>query len=191
MDKKIELQVLNITNSQAQAGAYAMVLGEVEGDRQLPIGPAEAQSTALFLKGIATPRPLTHQFVITCLDALNAQLTQVLIYKAEEGVFFSYVYLKKDEEVFRIDSRTSDAVALAVRAQCPILIYNSILERECLRISQEENGMEEGETGKRLLKTGTEIPQNISLEQALKEAIAEENYELAARIRDEIKQRNK
>lgn len=193
MKKKVELQVLNITNSQAQAGAYAMVLGEVDGDRQLPIiiGPAEAQSTALFLKGVDTPRPLTHQLFIMCLDALKSELVQVLIYKAEEGVFFSYIYLKKDEEIIRIDSRTSDAVALAVRAQCPILIYNTILERECLRMSQEENEQREGQAGSGSFKTGSEIPQSYSLEQALKQAIEEENYELAARIRDEIKQRNK
>ena len=145
MDKKVELQVINITNSQAQVGAFAMLLGEVEGERQLPIiiGPAEAQATALYLKGIKTPRPLTHDLFITTLTVLGASLIRVLIYKAKDGIFYSYVYLKKDEEIIRIDARTSDAIALAVRADCPILIYESILEQECLHISTEERNRSE------------------------------------------------
>ena len=118
MDKKVELQVINITNSQAQVGAFAMLLGEVDGERQLPIiiGPAEAQATALYLKGVKTPRPLTHDLFITSLTILGASLIRVLIYKAKDGIFYSYIYLKKDEEIIRIDARTSDAVALAMRA---------------------------------------------------------------------------
>lgn len=95
MDKKIELQVLNISNSQAQVGAYALVLGEVDGERQLPIiiGPAEAQATALCLKGVKAPRPLTHDLFYTCLNILGTKMLRVLIYKAKEGVFYSYIYL--------------------------------------------------------------------------------------------------
>ena len=130
MDKKVELQVINITNSQAQVGAFAMLLGEVDGERQLPIiiGPAEAQATALYLKGVKTPRPLTHDLFTTSLTILGAK----------DGIFYSYIYLKKDEEIIRIDARTSDAIALAVRADCPILIYESILEQECLHMSSEK-----------------------------------------------------
>lgn len=97
MDKKIELQVLNISNSQAQVGAYALVLGEVDGERQLPIiiGPAEAQATALCLKGVKAPRPLTHDLFYTCLNILGTKMLRVLIYKAKEGVFYSYIYLQK------------------------------------------------------------------------------------------------
>ena len=114
MDKKVELQVINITNSQAQVGAFAMLLGEVDGERQLPIiiGPAEAQATALYLKGVKTPRPLTHDLFITSLTILGASLIRVLIYKAKDGIFYSYIYLKKDEEIIRIDTRTSDAVGV-------------------------------------------------------------------------------
>ena len=109
MDKKVELQVINITNSQAQVGAFAMLLGEVDGERQLPIiiGPAEAQATALYLKGVKTPRPLTHDLFTTSLTILGASLIRVLIYKAKDGIFYSYIYLKKDEEIIRIDARTS------------------------------------------------------------------------------------
>lgn len=190
MDKKVELQIINITNSQSQAGAYAMLLGEVDGDRQLPIiiGSAEAQSTALCLKGIQTPRPLTHELFTTCLHALGTILVKVLIYKAEEGVFYSYIYLRKENEIIRIDSRTSDAVALAVRSDCPIFIYDSILERECLRIKEEE--MENEEEIEEETKKSNDLPRSItsmSLEEALEQAIKDENYELAARIRDKIK----
>lgn len=194
MDKKVELIVLNITNSQAQVGAFAMLLSEVEGDRQLPIiiGPAEAQATALCLKGIKTPRPLTHDLFITSLTALGACVLRVLIYKAKDGIFYSYIYLKKDEEIIRIDSRTSDAIALAVRADCPILIYESILERECLHLSEEER-IRSNETDDEKEPDEEDHPSGptpMSLEEALEQAIKDENYELAAQIRDQINSRN-
>lgn len=131
MDKKVELQVLNITNSQAQVGAFALLLGEVNGERQLPIiiGPAEAQATALYMKGVKTPRPLTHDLFMTIIGVLGASLLRVLIYKAKDGIFYSYIYLKKDEEIIRIDTRTSDAVGMAIRAECPILIMNPFWNR--------------------------------------------------------------
>ena len=179
MDKKVELQVLNISNSQAQVGAYAMVLGEVDGERQLPIiiGPAEAQATAICLKGIKAPRPLTHDLFYSCLNVLGASLLWVLIYKAKEGVFYSYIYFKRDEEIIRIDARTSDAVALAVRADCPIFIY------ECIRMT---DGAERPDSPEEDDNSRTEAVSIISLEEALSKAIQEENYELAARLRDEI-----
>lgn len=193
--KKVELKVINITNSQAQVGAFAMLLGEVDGDRQLPIiiGPAEAQATALYLKGIKTPRPLTHDLFITTLMALGASLIRVLIYKAKNGIFYSYIYLKKEEEIIRIDARTSDAIALAVRSDCPILIFESILEQECLHISDEKRARfeetDEDEDPKG--EHSTSAPFSISLEEALQQAIKDENYELAAQIRDQINARNK
>lgn len=193
MDNKIRLQVVNISNSHAQIGAYAMLLREVDGERQLPIiiGPAEAQSTALYLKGIKTPRPLTHDLFITSLTVLGVTLLRILIYKAKEGIFFSYIYLKKGDEIIRIDSRTSDAVALAVRADCPILIYESILDQECIHMS-EEGGMRKPPMGDDDLKVEAESTGSttLSLEEELDQAIKDENYELAAQIRDQIKLRN-
>ena len=191
----VELQVINITNSQAQIGAFAMLLGEVDGERQLPIiiGPAEAQATALYLKGVKTPRPLTHDLFTTSLTVLGASLIRVLIYKAKDGIFYSYIYLKKDEEIIRIDARTSDAVALAVRADCPILIYESLLEQECLRMSAEKrNRSEETEDDEESEEEhSSSAPTSLSLEEALQQAIKDENYELAAQIRDQINSRNK
>ena len=195
MDKKVELQVINITNSQAQIGAFAMLLGEVDGERQLPIiiGPAEAQATALYLKGVKTPRPLTHDLFTTSLTVLGTSLIRVLISKAKDGIFYSYIYLKKDEEIIRIDARTSEAVALAVRADCPILIYESLLEQECLRMSAEKrNRSEETEDDEESEEEhSSSAPTSISLEEALQQAIKDENYELAAQIRDQINSRNK
>lgn len=193
MDNKIRLQVVNISNSHAQIGAYAMLLREVDGERQLPIiiGPAEAQSTALYLKGIKTPRPLTHDLFITSLAVLGVTLLRILIYKAKEGIFFSYIYLKKGDEIIRIDSRTSDAVALAVRADCPILIYESILDQECIHMSEEggmrKNPMDDNDLEEEAGATGSTT---LSLEEELDQAIKDENYELAAQIRDQIKLRN-
>lgn len=194
MDKKVELKVISVTTSQAQIGAFALLLGEVDGERQLPliIGPAEAQATALFIQGIKTPRPLTHDLFVTTLTILGASVIRVLIYKAKDGIFYSYIYIKKDNEITRIDARTSDAVALSLRVGCPILILESILERECLRLS------EDGTVRKESLDIDREEmeydPQEttitITLEEELEEAIREENYELAAQIRDQIKQRD-
>lgn len=139
MDKKVELQVLNITNSQAQVGAFAMLLGEVDGERQLPIiiGPAEAQATALYLKRIKLPAPDTRSVYDNSWCA-GSQFASRIDLQSKRWYFLLLHLLKKDEEIIRIDTRTSDAVALAVRAECPILIYESILEQECLHISNEE-----------------------------------------------------
>lgn len=128
-------------------------------------------------------RPLTHDLFYSCLNVLGATLLRVLIYKAKEGVFYSYIYFKKDEEIIRIDARTSDAVALVVRADCPIFIYESILERECIRLT---DGDERPDTPEEDENSRTEPVSIISLEEALNKAIQEENYELAARLRDEI-----
>ena len=152
-----------------------MLLGEVDGERQLPIiiGPAEAQATALYLKGVKTPRPLTHDLFTTSLTILGASLIRVLIYKAKDGIFYSYIYLKKDEEIIRIDARTSDAIALAVRADCPILIYESILEQECLHMSSEKRTRSEETDNDEEAEEEHDLPDATSrtLEEALEQAI--------------------
>ena len=129
---------------------------------------------------------------MTSLTVMGASLLRVLIYKAKEGIFFSYIYLKKDDEITRIDARTSDAIALAVRADCPILIYDSILERERLHMSDEERPRNE-DSGNNKEEQENPVPSNatsISLEEELEKAIKAENYELAAKIRDQINVRN-
>ncbi|TWV11335.1 DNA helicase UvrB [Bacteroidaceae bacterium HV4-6-C5C] len=197
MDKKtIELKVLNISNSQEQAGAFALLLGEINGSRQLPviIGSAEAQSMLITLKGIIPPRPLTHNLFASCLEILNVTMVRALIYRVENGVFYSYIYLKTDETVIRMDARTSDAVSMALRMKAPIFVYDDILETEQLKtnienISNENNSARANIS---LEKDGLPYGDNLdTLQKALQKAIIEENYEQAAKIRDEISKREK
>lgn len=186
--KKIELQILNITNSQVQAGAYAMLLGEVNGERQLPviIGASEAQAMVIEMKGIVPPRPLTHNLFASVLEVVGVKLLRVLIYKVDNGVFYSYLYMKADETILRIDSRTSDAAALALRMNAPIFIYEEILEAECLKtdIKPADDGKESDKTAY------SQEPTLEQLKAALQKAINEENYELAAQLRDQIQRKS-
>lgn len=186
--KKIELQVLNISNSQAQAGAYALVLGEVGGKRQLPIiiGATEAQAMVIEMKGIVPPRPLTHNLFASVLEVLGVKLMRILIYKVDNGVFYSYLYMKAEETILRIDARTSDAVALALRMNAPIFVYEEILETECLKTGESTTdpmGGSEPDKDELLQEDTIGI-----LKTALQKAIEEEDYERAAQIRDQINQ---
>ena len=188
--KKIELEVLNISNSQEQAGAYALVLGEVEGARQLPviIGEAEAQAMLISLKGIVPPRPLTHNLFASCLVVLGVNMMRALIYRVDNGVFYSYIYLKADDAIIRMDARTSDAVAMALRMKAPIFIYEEILESEQLKTGK-ENVAPMGENPSPHEDEFFHGDTMEMLQKALQEAIANENYERAAHIRDEISKR--
>lgn len=181
MDNKVELKVLNISNSQLQANAFALVLEEVGGPRQLPIiiGSIEAQAIAFKLKVLNAPRPFTHDLFVTFSEYLQTKLEQVIIYKAKEGIFYSYLFFNRDGEQFKIDSRTSDAIALALRFECPIYTTEQILNTEGYIPEVEEEMIEEPE-------------QNTTLEvlkESLAQAIKEENYELASALRDEIKRK--
>lgn len=186
--KKVELQVLNISNSQAQAGAYALVLGEMDGKRQLPviIGASEAQAMVIEMKGIAPPRPLTHNLFASVLEVLGVHLMRVLIYKVDNGVFYSYLYLKvkEGETILRVDSRTSDAVALALRMNAPIFIYEEILEAERLKTGENTDNEKESDHEGLSREDALEI-----LKAALQKAVEEEDYEHAALLRDQINQR--
>ena len=184
MKTKIELEILDISDTQAQAGAYAVLLGEKDGDRKLPliVGASEAQAISIYLKGVKTQRPLTHDLFYGALSAFSAVLLRVLIYKVKDGVFHSYLYFRQDEKIIRIDARTSDAIALAIRAKAPILIFESILESEKIHTDEVEQKLS------KVLRT-SHIEKGIKsndLEKTLKQAIADENYELAALLRDEL-----
>ncbi len=190
MDKKnVALEVLSVSNSQIQAGAYALLLGEVGGDRRLPIiiGAGEVQALMISLKEIRPPRPLTHQLFASVIEAVGAKLTHVLIYKVENGIFFAYLFLKTKEEVLRIDARTSDAIILALRLSAPIFIDEEILDAECLRVEHLTAADKEGE---KPTVAGNPFPEADmeALQSALKHAIEEENYEQAAKLRDRINQ---
>jgi len=180
VDEKIELKVLNVSTSKEQASAYALVLVEVGGNRQLPIiiGPIEAQAIVFKLRGLNAPRPLTHDLFYTFAETFDVQLREVVIYKAQEGVFYSYLYFVREEIIYRIDSRTSDAVALAIRYGCPIYTFESIMSEEGLFIV-------EGESPGKM----SSIDTLESLKTALERAIQDEDYELASLLRDKIRQR--
>ena len=201
----IKLTIKGISYSQTQTGAYALVLSEMEGGRTLPIiiGAFEAQSIAIALeKEIRPPRPLTHDLFKTFSDRFSIEIKEVIIHKLIDGVFFSSLICKKDgvEEV--IDARTSDAIAIAVRFQAPIFTYENILDKAGVFLKIEDelglNDLTETEEisleGEDLLEfdtTSLDSKLSVSeLNDQLDKAIADENYELAAKIRDEISKKS-
>lgn len=187
--KKIELRILDIYCRPTKTEAFTLLLGETEGERRLPIiiGSHEAQAIIIELRNIAPERPLTHHLFASVLEVLGVQLLRVVIYKIHNGVFYSYLYLKIQETIIRVDARTSDAVILSIRMKAPIYTYNEILEAE-IKGESSANPLhtQEGTDVDELLESDTvEI-----LQTALQRAIKEENYELAARLRDQINLRH-
>jgi len=196
--QKIKLNILGLSVSQSQSGAYALVLAEENGDRRIPIiiGPIEAQSIAIQLEGLTPPRPLTHDLFKQLASSFNIQITEVIIHKLEEGIFYSELICKRGNIEVVIDSRTSDAVALSLRFDCPIYTTEEILERAGIVIEFEnEHGQEEwyqamsDEPAKG--KHEYEKYTSSELTEMLNQAIKDEDYEKASAIRDEINRRVK
>lgn len=201
----IQLTIKGISYSQTQSGAYALVLSEIGGKRTLPIiiGAFEAQSIAIALeKEIRPPRPLTHDLFKTFADRFLISVKQVIIHKLVDGVFFSSLLCERDGIEETIDTRTSDAIALAVRFQAPIYTYENILDKAGIYLKMEEElefeeGLDEDEDEFEIdLEDELEGDDGLStftlteLHEQLNEAVANENYELAAKIRDEISKRS-
>lgn len=192
---KVKLSILGLSNSQSQTGAYALILSEEHGQRRLPIiiGAFEAQSIALQLEGLFPPRPLTHDLFFNFSEAFKIRLTEVNIYKLEEGVFYSILVCEQGETHLKIDARTSDAVALALRFKCPIYTSEEILEKAGIYLDDEDVPVEKP-AEKKAPKTSKVKWSNYSIEELedmLNEAIEQENYEKASEIRDIIEQRKK
>ncbi len=195
--KKVKLNILGLSYSQTQTGAYALVLSEVEGTRRIPIiiGAVEAQAIAIQLEGLKPPRPLTHDLFLNVALAFNIVVVEVLIHKLEEGIFYAEIVCEQNKNRIRVDSRTSDAIALALRFECPIYTTEEIIEKAGIIMDFEE-GSPESENMERS-ETKPERPGHINyveysieeLNDLLDAAIAEENYEKASKIRDEIKKR--
>ena len=137
------------------------------------------------MRGITPPRPLTHTLFASVLKALGANLLRILIYKVENGIFYSYLYMKTEETILRIDARTSDAIALALRMNAPIFIYDDILETECLKTEHSTTANENEDTDKEAASPKKTLEQ---LKAALQNAIDKEDYERAAQLRDIINQ---
>jgi len=199
----IQLNIKGISYSQTQSGAYALVLTEMEGSRTLPIviGAFEAQSIAIALETeIRPPRPLTHDLFKTFSDRFSISVTEVVIHKLVDGVFFSSLICQRDGVEETIDTRTSDAIAIAVRFQAPIYTYENILEKAgvFLKIDEEfgiktPSESEKDSTELKKLTTKKETFSAVSLEELHKQltkAVTDEKYELAAKIRDEISKRS-
>ena len=137
---KIRLNILGLSVSQTQSGAYALVLAEENGERRIPIiiGPVEAQAIAIQLEGLKPPRPLTHDLIKNMAMAFDIALLEVTIYKLEEGIFYSELLCEMDGKEIKIDSRTSDAVALALRFRCPIYTTEEILKKSGIILDLED-----------------------------------------------------
>ena len=197
----VKLNIKGISYSQTQSGAYALVLSEEDGTRTLPIviGAFEAQSIAIALeKEIKPPRPLTHDLFKSFADRFNININQVIIHKLVDGVFYSSLICERDgiEEI--IDTRTSDAIALATRFNAPIFTYENILDKAGIYLKMKDENEEESEEVilDDLISDAVEEvsykTENLEdLNKKLDDAVANEDYELAARLRDEINKRNR
>lgn len=203
MNNKIRLNVLGISYSQTQTGAYALVLAEEGGKRRIPIivGGFEAQAIAIQLEGLKPPRPLTHDLFVNFARTFNIDLLEVTIYKLEEGVFFSKLTCDDGKRIIEVDARTSDAIALALRFKCPIYTTEEIMQKAGIVIDfekEEDDELEEEyaesndfETNRKGSDFKSEL-ERYSLDELqimLEDAIRDENYEKASIIRDEIKRR--
>jgi bifunctional DNase/RNase len=194
--KRVKLKVLGISYSQTQSGAYALILVEENGERRIPIiiGGFEAQAIVIKLENLDPPRPLTHDLFRSFAAEFNVSIIEVIIYKLEEGVFYSRLLCTNGEKEISIDSRTSDAVALALRFACPIYITEEILEKAGITITPTEPDSS-GETDTdNLFEAGNSRFETYSDEELYKmidEAVKTEDYERAASIRDELDKRKK
>ena len=195
----VRLDIKGISYSQTQSGAYALVLSEVDGLRTLPIviGAFEAQSIAIALeKEIKPPRPLTHDLFKSFADRFHIVIKQVIIHKLVDGVFYSSLICERDGIKEIIDTRTSDAIALATRFNAPIFTYENILEKAGVYLKLKDENTDEDDLiledliPEQIKETSYSSESIESLQQKLNEAVVNEEYELAAKIRDEINKRN-
>ena len=197
----IRLNIKGISYSQTQSGAYALILSEENGKRKLPIviGAFEAQSIAIALeKDIRTPRPLTHDLFKNFSDRFSIIVKQVIIHKLVDGVFYSSLICENNNKEEIIDARTSDAIALALRFSAPIFTYKNILEKAGVKLNIDlENQKSEdliddevpNEKSEDFSKNTFNKLSLTELKNLLKKAVDDENYEVAAKIRDEISKR--
>lgn len=206
MNTRVKLRVQGLTNSQIQSGAYALILAEESGPRRIPIivGTSEAQSIAIALEHINPPRPLTHDLFSSFVTAFGIRLREVFIYKFEEGVFFSELLFDNGERQVKIDSRTSDAIAIALRVQCDIYTTEGIVQ-ECGVVLEDASLFEDSEDkdddelmydlepdeikDEAQLRKWLSLLELDELKSRLQEAIDNENYEYAKMYKDELHRR--
>ena len=206
MENKIKLRVQGLTNSQVQSGAYALILAEEDGKRRIPVivGTPEAQSIAIALEYITPPRPLTHDLFVSFATAFDIKLKEVYIYKFEEGIFYSELLFTDGKREIPVDSRTSDAIAIALRAKCDIYVSESIMIEAGVVLDEDVDDnadddfdddddlmtMEPDEiTDEESLKRWLGLIEDEELNKRLEEAVQDENYEHAKMYQDEIRRR--
>jgi uncharacterized protein len=191
---KIRLEIVGMSYSQSQSGAYALILGEVKGNRRLPIiiGGFEAQAIAVELEKMKPTRPLTHDLFKSFADTYLVQIKEVIIDQFKQGVFHAKLVCVQNKVESLIDSRTSDAVALAIRFKCPIYTYEKIMAEAGMLMDENPNSAPE------LVSPVEEAPEPAfeehtlsELEEMLEKAVEQEDYEKASLIRDEIRKRKK
>ena len=190
---KITLEIIGLSYSQTQSGAYALVLSEKNGNRRLPIiiGGFEAQAIAIELEKMVPSRPLTHDLFKDLASRLKIEVTEIIIHRLVEGVFHSKLVCTQNDKTIEVDARTSDAIAIGVRFGCPIYTYEEILKKAGILLDKES--IEDNEiltdTIEEEAKQTIETISITELENQLNQAIDGEDYELASKIRDEIKRR--
>ena len=194
--KKIKLEIIGLSYSQTQSGAYALVLGEEKGKRRLPIiiGAFEAQAIAIELENMTPSRPLTHDLFKSLAQSFNIEVEEVIIFNLLEGVFYAKLICNDGEKKLEIDARTSDAIAIAVRFGCTIYTYEFILSSAGIELEDNTSieSIEEHVERPQISKLSDKELGTAStdeLKELLKRAIEEEAYERAGRIRDELNKR--
>lgn len=192
--RKIELDIVALSHSVTQSHNYAVVLGEQEGSRRLPIviGSFEAQAIAVAMERMTPNRPLTHDLFKNTLETFNIELKEVVINNLLDGIFYARLICLKDGEIVEIDSRTSDALAMAVRFNCPIYTYEFILDAAGVVLEETEEAPKK-ERRSKVMKASKDSSLSSytidALNKLLDEVLADEDYERAAEIRDEINRR--
>jgi bifunctional DNase/RNase len=191
--KKIKLEIIALSYSQTQSGAYALVLGESGGKRRLPIiiGGFEAQAIAIQLENMTPSRPLTHDLFKTFAETFSIQMTEVIIYKIVEGVFYAKLVAEREGITEEIDARTSDAIALALRFNCQISTFENILSSYGILLEEEPSRLEPATAEVQESRSESEFSKYSmeDLQHMLDESLAEEDYEKASRLRDEMNKR--
>ena len=193
---KIKLDIIGLSYSQTQSGSYALVLAETGGKRSLPIiiGGYEAQAIAIELEKMTPTRPLTHDLFKSFADSFQVNIEEVVIYNLVEGVFYAKLICVKDGKFSEIDARTSDAIALAVRFKCPIYTFESILASAGILLDENNELIADAPESESIetkkVDTGMATMNMDQLEEHLNQAIENEDYELASKIRDEINKRS-
>ncbi len=188
---KVELQIVALSHSMTQSQNYAVVLGEKEGARRLPIviGGFEAQAIAVAMEKLSPNRPLTHDLLKNAFDAFGIDLREIVISNLVDGIFYSKLVCDRDGEIIEIDSRTSDAIALAVRYECPIYTHEFILEAAGVILEEPDAADRPKKKEPKRKKEDLSTLSLDDLQSMLDEALGNEDYEKAAKIRDELNHR--